>query len=371
MTLALVGGKLIDGTGREPQEDSTVVIDDGKIVEVSEKKTFGAGVETVDISGKIVMPGLIDTHVHVGPWFQWLASSQGKALTYWTSKTAMFMRMFLYTGVTTARDMGGMEIGFAEAQADGLIPGPRMHAALTIIQATNGLTDNMPGIGGTITPQGFSRFMPGLPSPWADGVAAVRAKVREVLRYGATNIKCANSPTPWTNPKLLPDRPLFTPEELEALVDEAHRAGVQVTCHVVGYNSTESTLEAIRAGVDLIDHGPLLDGECVSEMVERDTWYCPMFAIIDFHRKRNPDPAVRPIAEKTFQLTRASFRNAVEAGVRICMGTDQGTETGWQGLELQCMVENGLTPMQAIVVSTKRAAEAMKVDDQVGTLEVG
>ena len=81
MTLALVGGKLIDGTGREPQEDSTVVIDDGKIVEISEKKTFGAGVETVDISGKIVMPGLIDTHVHVGPWFQWLASSQGKALT--------------------------------------------------------------------------------------------------------------------------------------------------------------------------------------------------------------------------------------------------------------------------------------------------
>jgi imidazolonepropionase-like amidohydrolase len=130
-------------------------------------------------------------------------------------------------------------------------------------------------------------------------------------------------------------------------------------------------LEAIRAGVDLIDHGPLLDGECVSEMVERDTWYCPMFAIIDFHRKRNPDPVVRPIAEKTFQLTRASFRKAVEAGVRICMGTDQGTETGWQGLELQCMVENGLTPMQAIVVSTKRAAEAMKVDDQVGTLEVG
>jgi imidazolonepropionase-like amidohydrolase len=371
MQVALVGGKVIDGNGGEPLEAGTVLIEGSKIIEVSERRKFGAGVRVVDVSGKTVMPGLVDTHVHVGPWFQWLISSQAKALTYWTSRTAMFMRIFLETGVTTARDMGGMEIGFAEAQADGLIPGPRMHAALTIIQASNGLTDNMPGIGGTVTPQGLSTFLPGLPSPWADGEDGVRAKVREVLRYGADMIKCANSPVPWTSTKLLPDRPLFTSKELEALVDEAHRAGVQVCCHVFGYESTRSTLEAIQAGVNLIDHGSLLDDECVTEMADRGTWYCPMFAIMDFHRKRNPDLAVRPIAERTFQLTRASFRKAVEAGVRICMGTDQGVETGWQGLELQCMVENGLTPLEAIVVSTKSAAESMRLDDLVGTLEEG
>jgi imidazolonepropionase-like amidohydrolase len=371
MTIALVGGKIIDGTGREPLENGTVVVDGTKIVEVSEKSRFGSDVQVLDVSGKTVMPGLVDTHVHFSYWFQWLISSQAKALTYWMSRAAMSMRLFLQTGVTTARDMGGLEVGFAEAQADGLIPGPRTHTALVIIQATNGLTDNMPGIGGTITPQGLKAFLPGLPSPWADGESDVRAKVREVLRYGADVIKCANSPTPWTTPKLLPDRPLFTRAELDALVDEAHRAGVQVCCHVVGYESTESTLDAIRAGVDLIDHGSLLDDECVTEMAERGVYYCPMFSIMDFHRQRNPDPMVRPIAEKVYQLTRASFRRAVEAGVPICMGTDQAVESGWQGLELRCMVENGLTPMEALVVSTKQAAEAMRLEHLVGTLEPG
>jgi imidazolonepropionase-like amidohydrolase len=371
MTLALVGGKIIDGNGGEPLENGTLIIHDSQIVEVSEKREFGSDVQVLDVSGRTVMPGLIDTHVHFSPWFQWLISSQAKALTYWMSRAVLFMKLFLETGVTTARDMGGLEVGFAEAQADGLILGPRTHTALVIIQATNGLTDNMPGIGGTITPQGLTAFLPGLPSPWADGEDGVRAKVREVLRLGADIIKCANSPVPWTTPKLLPDRPLFTRAELESLVDEAHRAGVQVCCHVVGYESTDSTLDAIRAGVDVIDHGSLLDDECVTELARRGTWYCPMFAIMDFHRKRNPNPMVRPIANRTYELTKASFRRAVEAGVRICMGTDQGVETGWQGIELHLMTENGLTPMDAIVVSTKRAAEAMRMDELVGTLEPG
>ncbi|HUW94260.1 MAG TPA: amidohydrolase family protein, partial [Anaerolineae bacterium] len=240
-----------------------------------------------------------------------------------------------------------------------------------IIQATNGLTDNMPGIGATITPQGLTAFLPGLPSPWADGEDGVRAKVREVLRYGADIIKCANTPVPWTNPKLLPDRPLYTRKELEAIVDEAHLAGVQVCCHVLGYESTESTLQAIRADVDVIDHGTLLDEECVSEMARRGTYYCPTFAITDFHRKRNPDLSLRPMADDLFESLRVSFRKAVEAGVRICMGTDQAVETGLQGLELECMVKNGLTPMEALVVSTKRAAQAMRMDNLVGTLDVG
>jgi imidazolonepropionase-like amidohydrolase len=371
MLIALVGGKVIDGNGGEPLEGGTVVIDGTKIVEISEKRKFSSDVVVLDATGKTVMPGLIDTHVHYSPWFQWLISSQAKALTYWMSKTVLHMRLFLQTGVTTARDMGGLEVGFAEAQADGLIPGPRTKAALVIIQATNGLTDNMPGVGGTITPQGLTAFLPGLPSPWADGEDGVRAKVREVLRYGADIIKCANTATPWTSPKLRPDRPLFTRAELDAIVDEAHRAGVQVCCHVTGYESTDSTLDAIRAGVDLIDHGSLLDDECVSEMARRGTYYCPMFAIMDFHRKRNPDLSVRPIAEVAYELTRASFRKAVDAGVRICMGTDQAIETGWQGLELECMVENGLTPMEALVVSTRQAAQALGMEALVGTLEAG
>jgi imidazolonepropionase-like amidohydrolase len=264
-----------------------------------------------------------------------------------------------------------LEVGFVQAQADGLILGPRLQTALVIIQATNGLTDIMPGVGGTITPQALTAFLPGLPSPWADGAAGVRAKVREVLRFGAHVIKVANSGVPWSKTYLRPDRPLFTPEEMEAIVDEAHRAGAKVCCHVAGYEGPQATIEAIRAGVDLIDHGSLLDDECIEEMMRRGIWYCPMFSIMEFHATRNPDLSVRPIAARGYELTKESFRKAVKAGVRVCMGTDHGAETGWQGNEMATMAENGMTPMQAIVASTLAAAECMGMEKLVGSLEVG
>lgn len=371
MILALTGGRVIDGSGKDPLERASILVEDGKILAVTADEKFGADVVALDISGSTVMPGIIDTHVHFGWWFQWLIDRQQASLSYLMAETALNMRSLLETGVTSARDMGGLESGFCAAQADGIIPGPRTRTVCTIIQSSNGLTDLMPGVGGTITPQGLTSFLPGLPSPWADGVDAVRAKVREVLRFGADDVKCAQTPVPWTNPKLRPDRPLFTQEELDALVDEAHRAGVQVCCHVFGYEDTEATLSAIRAGVDLIDHGPLLDDECIDEMVDRGTWYCPMFSITDFHRARNPNLKVRPIAEKVYKQTGISFRKAVEAGVRVCMGTDQGAETGWHGPEMVHMVENGMKPMEVIVASTRAAAEALRMDHIVGTLLPG
>ncbi|MBN1314792.1 MAG: amidohydrolase family protein [Anaerolineales bacterium] len=371
MKTALVGARIIDGNGGDLDTNDTVIIQGSKILELTQQQKFGPDFNVIDVSGKTIMPGLIDTHVHFSFWAQWLMSMQSYPLSWLMSLTAMNMRSHLELGVTSARDMGGLEVGFPRAQAAGMIPGPRMHTCLTIIQATNGLTDLMPGVGGTITAQGKTAFLPGLPSPWANGVAEVRAKVREVLRFGADLVKCANSGVPWGSEKLLPDRPLFTYEELEALVDEAHRAGVIVCCHVIGYNDVSSTLDAIKAGADLIDHGSLLDEECVEEMAKRGTWYCPMFAIMDFHRSRNPNPEVHPIASKSFDDTCRSFELAVKAGVRICMGTDGGAETGWQGNEMYWMVENGMTPMEAIVTSTKRAAEAMRIDKLVGTLEPG
>jgi imidazolonepropionase-like amidohydrolase len=371
MRIALVGGTVIDGTGASASAKTTVVIEGSKIAEVTQQTQFSQDVKVFDVSGKTVMPGLIDTHVHFGVWFQWLISQQAVPLSYLMAKTALHMRRALETGVTTARDLGGLEVGFVQAQSDGLIPGPRLHTGLVIIQATNGLTDIMPGVGGTITPQGLTAFLPGLPSPWADGVAGVRAKVREVLRFGAQVVKVANNAVPWSKTYLRPDRPLFTLEEMEAIVDEAHRAGAKVCCHVVGYESTQATIEALKAGVDLLDHAPLLDDECIEEMVKRKTWYCPMFSIIEFHAHRNPDLSVRPIAAKAFELTRESFRKALEAGVRVCMGTDQAIETGWQGNEMAIMAENGMTPMQSIVTSTLAGAQCMGMDGLVGSLEVG
>lgn len=371
MKTALVGGAIIDGNGGSPLLNGTVVIEGTKILEIGRQREFGPDVHVVDVAGKTVMPGLIDTHLHFMAWAQWLISCQNRTLSYLMAMTVRHMRQALESGVTTARDFGGLEVGMCEAQAEGLILGPRTKTAIVIIQPTNGLLDIRSGLVPSITPQGMSVFVPGLPKPWADGPDAVRAKVREALRLGADFIKLANTTVQWANPKVDVDRPLFTRAELEAAVDEAHKAGVMVTCHVMNQYKTDALMDAILAGVDLIDHGTYLDDACVEEMVKRGTWYCPMFSVLDYHRARNPVKSYRAKAEIAYHTTAKSFQKAVKAGVPICMGTDQGYETGWQGFEMRNMVENGYSPMETILASTKRAAESMRLDDLVGTLEVG
>lgn len=371
MAFAFIGASLIDGTGADPKQETTLVVEDGKIAEITSKSDFGRDVQLYDISGKTIMPGIVDTHMHFGSWFQWIITQQHSYLSYLMIKSVMDLRLTLASGVTTARDLGGLERGFVDAQAHGMIQGPRLQTGCVIIQPTNGLTDIMPGVGGTITPQGHTVFLPGLPSPWADGPWAVRAKVREALRFGAQAIKLVSGGIPWEKPHLDPDRPLFTEEELEAAVDEAHRAGVKVCCHTITMKNSEASMMAIRAGADLIDHGVYLDDDCIKAMAEQKIWFCPMFAIMDFHRNRNPNPFVNPIAEEVFELTADSFRRAVKAGVPIAMGTDGGLETGWQAHEMAWMVENGMTPLQSIHASTLGAAEALGLDHLVGSLEVG
>lgn len=371
MKIALLGGMIIDGNGGAPVPNGTVVIEGSKIVDVGQQRDFGPEVMEIDVSGKVVMPGLIDTHLHFGAWSQWLVSCQNRTLSYLMAMTVRHMRQALESGVTTARDFGGLEVGMCEAQAEGLIAGPRLQTAIVIIQPTNGLLDIRSGLVPSITAQGLAAFLPGLPTPWADGPDAVRSKVREALRLGADFIKLANTAVQHGNPKLDVDRPLFTRAELEAAVDEAHRAGVMVTCHVMNLKRPDALMDAIRAGVDLIDHGSYLDDDCIEEMVKRGTWYCPMFSVVDYHRSRHPNKEYRKKAAITYETTAKSFQKAVKAGVRICMGTDQCYESGWQGFEMRNMVENGYTPMETILASTKRAAESMRLDDLVGTLEAG
>ena len=371
MKISLKGGTVIDGTGRDIRSDCNVIIEGSKIVDISTGKEGTDEGQNIDVTGKFIMPGIIDTHVHYMPWMQWLISKQQYSLSYLMARGISGMRALLERGVTTARDMGGLEIGICQAQEEGLIPGPRTRTVCVIIQPTNGLLDFLPGAGGSITPQGLKTFLPGLPSPWADGPYSCRAKVREALRYGAHFVKIANTAVPWHQPHLRPDRPLFTQAEVEAMVDEAKRAGTEVCCHICSYESTQAALEALKAGVSLIDHGGYLDDECIELMLENNVWLSPTFTVTKWHAEKNPLPFAREVAKRFFDLTQKSFEKAVKAGVRICMGTDHAYEIGWHGIEIKLMVESGMTPMQSIMASTKLAAEALKMEDLVGTLEVG
>ncbi len=361
MRLALAGGVLIDGTGGAPRRGATVVVEGSKIVEVTDRPAAVPAARVVDLAGRTILPGLIDTHIHFAHWGMNLIAYQGQSLMLLAAETVHALRTTLAAGCTTARDLGGLDAGFREAVAKGLIAGPRLRCSLVIISPTNGIVD-------ATTAQGLaSPIVPGMPAPECNGPYGARAKVREVLRAGADVVKIATTGGV-SSAKIDPRRPIFTPEEIEAIVDEAHMAGVPVTCHALG---GPGVLTAVRAGVDTIEHGGWLDDACVKEMAARGTWYVPTFSVYRWHGTLGPPfKQVRARAMREHHLR--SFALALEAGVRIAMGTDAGGYGyGDTGLELELMVEAGMSPMQAIEAGTRRAAECLGLEGEVGTLKPG
>ncbi|MGE3908816.1 MAG: amidohydrolase family protein [Chloroflexota bacterium] len=361
MVTALVGARLIDGSGALPRDAMTVVVDGGTIREVSQAREFGADVQVVDVSGLTIMPGLIDCHAHFAHWGMNLIAYQDKSLMLLAAETVAALRTTLEAGCTTARDLGGLDGGFRDAVAQGLIAGPRLQCSLTIVSPTNGIVD-------PTTAQGLpSPLVPGLPAPGCNGPYEARAKVREVLRAGADVIKIATTGGV-SSPKVDPRRPLFTREEVEAIVDEAHMAGVSVTCHALG---GPGLLSAVQAGVDCIEHGGWLDEASVAEMAKRGTWYVPTFAVYRWHGTIGP-PFKLARAQGMRQDHLDSFARARAAGVRIAMGTDiGGYGYGDTAIELQLLVEAGMSPLEAIETSSRRSAECMGIGGEVGVLEAG
>lgn len=366
MTIALTNATLIDGGGGEPLRGATLLIDGSKLVEARPGLELGPDVVQLDLGGKTVMPGLFDCHTHFGGWFQWLISSQRRSFMYLASQTVRSLADTLHAGCTTARDMGGVEAGFRDAVADGLIEGPRLQTALVIIQPTNGLTDHLADFATSVTPQGLHIDPPGIPSPWCDGPDACRAKVREVLRYGADVVKIANDSI--YEPNRRRDRPLFTQAELDALVDEAHRAGVMIGSHAYW---PEPVQMAVRAGVDSIEEGGHLDEASVEAMVAAGTWYTPCRSNPHWWVERATSDEDRAVCQADDDASRRSLILAREAGVRIALATDAPFFPNAAAVELGYMVEAGFSPMEAIVCGTSAAAEFLRMDHLVGSLVPG
>jgi imidazolonepropionase-like amidohydrolase len=361
MKTALLGGVLLDGRGGPPCPATTLVIDGARIEAVLHERQFGPDVRVIDLQGRTVMPGLIDCHVHLAPWALRLVAHPDQRLMELAAETVRALSTTLMGGCTTARDLGGLDPGFRDAVGRGVVAGPRLQVSCVIVSPTNGMAD-------PVSVQGIrSPSLPGMPEPECDGPHAARAKVREVLRAGADVVKIAVSGGV-SAPRLPARRPLFTPEEIAAVVDEAHRADAPVACHAVG---GPNTLAAVRAGVDTIEHGAWLDDETVGEMARRGTWYVPTFAIYRWHAERGT--ALRQArARELIAPHRESFARALAAGVRIALGTDSGAYGhGETAVELAHMVEAGLSPAEAIVAGTGRAATCLGIDGETGTLAAG
>ena len=367
----LKGATLIDGTGGPPLSNSMLTIDGNLIKDVGttrDLKDFGDA-EIFDLSGMILLPGLIDCHDHLGSSGYSLMDRWGldAPASLRHIRITQTLREILEMGYTAVRDAGGLDQGFKQAVDEGLISGPRLQLSVSIISPTGGLAD-------TRSPSGHCCPPPvdlNLPSGMVDGPDAVRAKVREMVRMGAEVIKCSTTGGASSRPGHGPFDREFTREEVQALVDEAHNQGCRVMCHALGGPGLRL---AVEIGVDSIEHGTHLDMEpdLISVMADKGIFYVPTLLVYDYHRKSVMDH-VRQRAMEIQMHHVESVRRAVEAGVRVVAGTDAGGMGHPRNAgELQCMVEDiGMTPMQALRAGTGMAAQCLGWEKEIGTLEKG
>src|SRR5215831_13795627 len=369
MTTAIRCGTLIDGTGTEPLRGATILFDGDSIVGIARSGEVPRDAEVIDAEHLTVMPGMIDCHVHFASQSSW--GIQERLLTPYSLLIAHALnnaRITLEAGFTSVRDAAGTPRGVKLAIDQGLFPGPRMRIAVSALSQTGGHGDSTMPNGANIRPSIE------MPMTVVDGVEGVRRATREVLRAGADQIKVHTSGGVMS-PNDEPGATGFSPDEIAALVYEARAAGKTVMAHA---QATQGIKNAVLGGIHSIEHGIFLDDETIEAMKQRGTFFVPtLVAPLWVLRRAEKDPASVPPyavrkAKEVLADHKRSFQMAVERGVKIAMGTDTGVGPhGTNAEELQRMVEGGMSPMQAIVATTRSAAECSRLSHLTGTLEVG
>ncbi|WP_082235170.1 metal-dependent hydrolase family protein [Halobacillus massiliensis] len=363
---------LINGQGTEPVSDAWILIEDNQIVEIGQD-SFSRNLEdgkVIDAEGKYILPGFIDTHVHMTMEIRSIQDTISTPFSYRFYESAKYLKSTLEAGITSVRDAGFTDMGTKKAVEDGLIDGPRMQISVNPLTITGGHGDNWTRSGVDTTLQTY----PGMPSGICDGVEEVRKTVRKMLRAGADVIK-VHATGGVTSPTDHPEFTQFSYEELKVMVEEAfYRNGVKVMAHAQG---AEGIKNAIRAGIYSIEHGIYIDEETIELMLENGTFLVPtLLAPVSVLESGEKDDRMAPYAieksKEVIEAHKASIAKAYEAGVKIAMGTDAGVmEHGTNLRELGLMCDIGMSPMEAIVASTKTAAECLGWDDKVGTIEEG
>lgn len=369
MTLVIHCGALIDGTGADPIRNATILVEGDTITAVNRDGAIPAGAEVIDATGLTVMPGMIDCHVHIlskpKPIQERLMTPPSLAVAEGLTNA----RVTLDHGFTTVRDAGGTPRGLKMAIERGLFPGPHMRIAVSAIGQTGGHGDST-------QPSGVNLRVPDVERPAAlvNGADDARRVTREILRAGADQIKVMTSGGV-LSPNDEPGATGLTPDEIAAIVYEAHAAGKTVMSHA---QATQGIKNAVYGGIESIEHGIYLDEEVVAEMKRRGTFLvATLVAPVWVLRRAEQDPSAVPDyavrkSREVIDAHQASFRYAAEQGVRIAMGTDMGVGPhGPNAEELELMVQNGLTPMQAIVATTSVAAECARVDKVTGSIVPG
>ncbi len=357
--LVLRGGAVFDSASRTFRGGTDVTCSNGVIRGLGTADE-ASGAQVIDCGGAFILPGLIDCHVHItssGDPGE-MNNPRGEPLARRAWRAEQYARRTIEAGFTTVRDLGAtdyLNVELARATESGLVEGPRILAA---------------GYGVTMTGGHGHGFI----AREADGPDEVRKAVREQLRAGATAVKLFASGGVMTA-GVDPRSPSLCEEEMRAGVEEAHKAFRVVGAHA---QATEGIKNAIRAGVDSIEHGVWLDDESVELMLERGTYLVPTLTAPFLIAHGGLEAGIPPyMVDKGYQVLEdhvASYRRALAAGVRVAMGTDQGTplsRPGENAQEIVRMAEHGLSPAAAILAATTWAATLLRLDNAVGDLREG
>jgi imidazolonepropionase-like amidohydrolase len=377
MLSAIVGGTLIDGLGGEPIRSGVVVIEDGRIVAAGSERNIAipAKAKRLDASGRTILPGFIDCHVHGTYRARDMRQHLLNAPTYNVLRSIDIFRETLACGITTARDMGGADAGFRAAIDEGLIEGPRLLISLGMISQTGGHGDYWVPADMRIQKRAW------LPNTVADGVEEIRRVVRELLMRGADFIKiCATGGITSITDSW--DEPQFTIEEIRTAVEEAAAKKRRVAVHAEGIDGIRN---AVQAGIHSLEHGWFLDEQSADKMIQMDTWWVPTLALVPLSMKKRgndkswaghqmgqedvKDNQIYNLMQDQIPI----WKEAVRRGVKVAMGTDQSHRllVGENMVELEFMVNwLGMTPMEVIVASTSKAAECIE-RPELGALAAG
>jgi imidazolonepropionase-like amidohydrolase len=344
-------------------------VENGRIAWVGPRDVFSIeDAEVIEAPDSTLLPGLIDMHFH---HFLLLVERLGgpvevshrrdELIATKILKAARAGKIWLQTGVTTVRDAGAprnLAVAMKEAIEDGFTAGPRIFASGSLIAQTGGLRVGNEDIADEVT-----------------GVDEARRAARIQLKAGVDVLKIyAASTIAGGGGRLIgpPGWPQLTLEEISAVVQEGHKAGRLVSAHAV---SSESIKNVIKAGVDWVDHADFLDDECIEMLLRTNTPIVPTQAIAwslaTFGEDMGFGPHIANKAREVGAMAEQLLRNAYKAGVRIAAGTDADNPRASLAKECELLTRVGMSPLEAITAATRTAAEILRVDDRLGTIEEG